>query len=172
MDVNNEITLIGLSFGGLVAQEMAKLIPCKQVIIISSVRSPEQFSWQLKLASKTRLYKIVPFWLMHLGNKLTADYYFSTTSKTESVLLHQIINDTDPHFLKWAIEKIMTWENEGITVPLTHIHGAKDRIFPIKPIRSLRTHRLKEIPNGGHFMIVNQVRQIQALIFELISDSK
>lgn len=172
IDTNAEVILIGLSFGGLIAQEIAKLIPCKQVIIISSVKSPHEFSWQLKLASKTKIYKIVPFWLLHLSNKLTADYYFGTTSKAESKLLRQIINDTDPHFLKWAIDKIMSWKNEGINVPLMHIHGTHDRIFPIKPIRSLKLGKLLEIPSGGHFMIVNQVKNLQALIFELISDSK
>lgn len=172
IDVNNDVILIGLSFGGLVAQEIAKFIDCSQVIIISSVKSPEEFSWQLKWASKTKIYKMIPDWLLRLGNKLTADYYFGTKNKAESRLLHQIIKDTDPRFLKWAINKIMNWKKEAITAPLVHIHGTNDRIFPIKPIRSSRSNRLIEIPNGGHFMIVNQAAQLQALIFELISESK
>lgn len=166
-DLNKEVILVGLSFGGIVAQEIAKLIPCKQVIIISSVKSHKEFSWQLKLASKTGIYKIVPHWFLHLSNKLTADYYFGTTNKTESILLHQIIKDTDSYFLKWAIDQIMSWKNDSISADLSHIHGTKDRIFPINTIK-----QAIEIPNGGHFMIVNQSTKIQALIFELISDSK
>lgn len=167
IDTSNEVILIGLSFGGLVAQEIAKLISCRLVIIISSVKSPAEFSWQLKLASKTKIYAMVPDWLLRLGNKLTADYYFGTNNKTESILLHQIIKDTDPFFLKWAIDKIMNWKNEVITTPLAHIHGTSDRIFPIKHIK-----KAIEIPNGGHFMVVNKAVTIQALIFELVSENK
>ncbi len=167
IDTNKEVVLIGLSFGGLVAQEVAKLISCRLVIIISSVKSPKEFSWQLKLTSKTKIYCMIPDWLLRLGNRLTADYYFGTTNKTESILLHQIIKDTDPLFLKWAIDKIMNWKNGGLTTPLIHIHGTGDRIFPIKYIK-----KAIEIPNGGHFMMVNLASNIQALIFELISESK
>lgn len=167
IDTNKEVILIGLSFGGIVAQEIAKLIPCKQVIIVSSVKSHKEFSWQLKLASKSMIYRAVPDWLMQLGNKLTADYYFGTTNQAESTLLHQVIKDTDPYFLRWAIAKILNWKNEGITTPLVHIHGTNDRIFPVKHIK-----KAIEIPNGGHFMIVNQAARLQVLIFKLISESK
>lgn len=163
IDQKHEIILIGISFGGIIAQEIAKIILCKKIIIISSVKSKSEFSWQLKLASGLQIHKIVPLWFLTLSNKLTANYYFSIESKEESILLHQIIKDTDPKFLVWAIDKIMNWKNESHPKNLYHIHGNADKIFPIKNIRNAI-----EIPTGGHFMIVNKASQLQPLIFDSI----
>ncbi|MES2650993.1 MAG: alpha/beta hydrolase [Bacteroidota bacterium] len=158
IDLRFEIILIGLSFGGIIAQELSKVIPTKKVIIISSVKSKSEFSWQLKFASKLQIHKIAPIWFLTLSNKLTANYYFS---KEESALLHQIIKDTGPKFLVWAIDRIMNWQNEEYPSNLIHIQGTSDKIFPIKNIRNAI-----EIPNGGHFMIVNKASQLQPLIFD------
>lgn len=160
---HQEIILIGVSFGGIIAQEISKIISCKKVIIISSVKLTSEYSWQLKLASKLQIHKIAPLWFLTLSNKLTADYYFSTQSKEESILLHQIIKDTDPKFLVWAIDQIMNWKNNSYPKNLIHIHGESDRIFPIKYIK----HVIK-LPKSGHFMIVNRVMEIEQLIFDYI----
>lgn len=166
IDISQEVILIGISFGGIIAQEISKIINCKKVIIISSVKSVDEFSWQLKLASKLQLHKLAPLWFLTLSNKLTADYYFGIESKAESILLHQIIKDTDPKFLVWAIDQIMNWKNEVYPENLVHIHGSSDRIFPIKYIKNVIT-----LPKSGHFMIVNRFAKIEQLIFENINGS-
>lgn len=163
IDLGQEVILIGISFGGIVAQEISKIIACKKIIIISSVKTVAEFSWQLKLASKLQIHSIVPLWFFRLSNKLTADYYFSIENKDESKLLHQIINDTDPKFLVWAIHQIMNWKNKEFPKNLVHIHGTTDRIFPIKYIKEAIT-----LPKSGHFMIVNRIKEMERLIFENI----
>ena len=57
----------------------------------------------------------------------------------------------------------MNWKNESYPKNLYHIHGNADKIFPIKNIRNAT-----EIPNGGHFMIVNKASQVEQLIFDNI----
>ena len=163
IDTTQEVFLIGLSFGGIVAQEISKIITCKKIIIISSIKSIQEFSWQLKLVRQIQIHRIVPHWLLTLSNRFTADFYFSTENQIESKLLHQIIKDTDPKFLSWAIHQIMNWRNETYPENLIHIHGTNDRIFPIENISNVI-----KIPKSGHFMIVNRFQQIQDLIFEMI----
>jgi pimeloyl-ACP methyl ester carboxylesterase len=163
IDITSDVVLVGVSFGGIIAQEISKIIPCKKIIIISSIKSKNEFSWQLKLARKLQLHSIVPLWLLTLSNKITADYYFGIETKEESKLLHEIIKDTDPKFLVWAIHQIMNWQSEKYPNNLIHIHGTSDRIFPIKNIQTSL-----EIPNGGHFMIVNKASQLEPLIFDII----
>jgi hypothetical protein len=58
----------------------------------------------------------------------------------------------------------MNWKNDTYPSNLFHIHGNIDRIFPIKNIQNSI-----EIPNGGHFMIVNKASQIEQLIFTIIN---
>lgn len=163
IDPQQEIILIGISFGGIIAQELAKLVPCKKVIIISSVKSRAEFNWQLKLASNLQLHRIVPRWLLQLANQITANYYFDVRDKAEAKLLQQVIKDTDPTFLTWAIDRIMNWHEYDYLQNIIHIHGSIDKIFPIKYINNVI-----EIPNGGHFMIVNKADQLERLIFDKI----
>lgn len=101
---------------------------------------------------------------LRFSNKLTANYYFGIESKSEAVLLKEIINDTDQDFLFWAINQIVNWENKSCFRNLLHIHGTSDRIFPIGSIANAH-----QIPNGGHFMIVNRANEVSALIFEQLN---
>lgn len=159
INFSEEIILIGVSFGGIVAQEIAKIVNVEKVIILSSVKSVKEFDWQLTLVRRLKLYKITPPSFLKWSNLLTGDYYFGTKTKAESDLLKMIIQDTDKLFMKWAIEEIMKWDNDSICQNLTHIHGDKDRVFPIKRIKN--AIRIKE---GGHFMIVNQAKKISEII--------
>lgn len=52
--------LLGVSFGGILVQEMAKHISCRKVIIVSSVKSNTEFTLSMKLAKKTGAHKLLP----------------------------------------------------------------------------------------------------------------
>ena len=159
IDQSKPVYLIGVSFGGIVAQEISKLIKVQKVIIISSVKSPSEYSWSIKLARRLKLNRIVPSKILKHLNHLSSDYYFSIKTKSESDLLRKIIEDTDTLFMVWAIEQILTWENESQHSSLLHLHGDNDRIFPLKYIKDATL-----IKGGGHFMIYNRASEITALI--------
>lgn len=163
IDLTQEIILVGISFGGIIAQEIAKIKACKKVILISSIKSPNEFSWQLSLVSFSQVYRLFPAKILKWSNALTADYYFSTTSKTESKLLHQIIKETDNRFMLLAIDRLMTWKNPNPQTDIIHIHGTADRIFPLSPIKSCI-----KIQGGGHFMVVNKSVELSKIIMENI----
>ena len=59
IDFPNPI-LIGLSFGGMMAIEIAKLIPVEKVILISSIRDRYELPFFMKVAAALRLTKIIP----------------------------------------------------------------------------------------------------------------
>ena len=48
--------LIGVSFGGILVQEIAKLIKVRKTIIISSVKSNKEFPRRIKIAKSTMAY--------------------------------------------------------------------------------------------------------------------
>ena len=52
--------LIGVSFGGILVQEMAKFVNARKVIIISSVKSNLEFPRRMKIAKNTKAYKLFP----------------------------------------------------------------------------------------------------------------
>ncbi len=162
IDKNSEVILIGVSFGGIIAQEIAKIISVKKIIILSSIKSEKELDWKLKVVSKLKLHKLFPASILLFLNKLTANYYFGIKSKEERHLLKKIIDDTNPLFMVWAIDCIMKWKNDTGIIPL-HIHGTQDKIFPI-----LNIDMCIPIEKGGHFMVFNRSKEVSLLINDFI----
>ncbi len=52
--------LLGISFGGMIALEIAKQRPVKQIILISSVKSRNELPGRLKLIGQLRLNRLFP----------------------------------------------------------------------------------------------------------------
>ena len=159
IDLEQEVNLIGVSFGGIICQEFAKLINCKKIVIISSIKSRDEMSPQMKSVGKLGLHKILPNWFIKWSNLKTADMVFGTKTKEESTLLKNIINDTDFEFGRWAMDAIIKWENPHKIKNLVHLHGTNDLIFPVQYISNALI-----ISGGTHFMIVNKALEINKII--------
>jgi pimeloyl-ACP methyl ester carboxylesterase len=159
LDAPGGIVLIGVSFGGIVAQEISKLVKVDKVIILSSVKSAKELGWRLNLVRALSLHKLAPSRFLKWSNLLACDYYFNIRTKAESKLLRLIVKDIDCSFMKWAIEAMMKWKGGAPNLAVVHIHGDKDRIFPIGHIKNAIT-----IAGGSHFMIVNRAKEISELI--------
>ena len=52
--------LIGVSFGGIIVQELANYVHTKKVIIISSVKHHDELPKRFKLVKLTKIYKVFP----------------------------------------------------------------------------------------------------------------
>lgn len=126
--------LVGLSFGGMVAMEIAKQIPVKKVILISSAKERKELPWFYRFSAKLKLQKILPYTLIKRTNGFTY-WLFGATSAHEKALLKEIFRKTPTTFLKWAINAILTWKNTEIYTHILHIHGDKDRILPYKNVK-------------------------------------
>lgn len=85
-------------------------------------------------------------------------YLFGTRN---SKLLKKIIDDTDSDFLRWAIDKIVNWENTEDIDNLYSIHGTNDRLIPMTNKPSFT------IEDGGHFMIVDNASHISKLVNDI-----
>jgi len=154
---NNPI-LIGLSFGGILAIEISKIINTEKVILIASAKTKNELPKVYRCAGKFKLNKLVPILILKQSNFIT-NWFFGIKAKSENIMLKNILKNTDPVFLKWAINEIVNWKNELIPEKYIHIHGDKDKIIPIKNIKADFI-----IKNGGHFMTVNKSKEIEKII--------
>lgn len=150
--------LIGLSFGGIIATEVAKLISVEKIILIASAKTKHEIPIYFRFAGKLRLHKLIPTKLLKIPNLLSF-WFFGAENIEEKKILSEILKDTDENFLKWAIDAIVHWKNEIQHKNLTHIHGISDKILPNKFINSKI-----EIKNGGHFMTLNKTKELDELI--------
>lgn len=155
--------LIGLSFGGLIAVEIAKQINTHQVILISSTKNQQEIPFYFQLLRWVPIHRWLPAKIVLWFGQLLAVWFFSLESLAERQLLTAILLDTDAKFLKWAIDQLITWKNESNLENIYHIHGERDRIFPYRYVRE--DFNIKQ---GGHLMIMNQAEYISNLIQKIV----
>ena len=151
--------LVGVSFGGLLAQEIGRLRPLARVVLISSLGSPHELPPLLWLAGTTGLHRLVPFGLLKWLPRL-AQWFFGARGGTEYRLLRQILADTDPQFARWATAQLLGWRGPGL--PAVRLHGTHDRLLPAG---SAAIDYL--VPGAGHFLIVSHAAQVSSWLNEL-----
>ncbi|SHE91379.1 alpha/beta hydrolase [Dysgonomonas macrotermitis] len=146
--------LIGLSFGGIMAIEVAKQIEAGKVIIISSAKNKNEIPFYYRFIGKLNLHKLIPSRIFLKSNRII-NYIFGITSTSDQQLFKQILLDTNPLFLKWAIDKIIKWKNTYLLSNLYHIHGENDKILPYYFINA--NYAVKD---GGHLMIISKHKEV------------
>lgn len=163
MQINNEQPiLVGLSFGGMMALEIAKIIKVHKIILLASAKGKSELPFLYKIIGALKLNSIVPNAFLKQHNRLV-DYFFGISSKEDKLMLKQILKDADVKFLKWAINQILNWKNHSIPAPVIHIHGDKDRIIPIRNIKPTCV-----IENAGHFMTMTHAKEIEVLLRKVL----
>jgi pimeloyl-ACP methyl ester carboxylesterase len=154
--------LMGVSFGGMMAIEIAKIKAVHKIILISSIKSYAELPGWMKVTGKLKLNLLMPprspQWMSPI-----ADNYLGVTSGEEKILAKNFREIISPDYLHWAVDKVINWQNTDRPAPIFHIHGTHDKTFPIKNIRPTYA-----IQNGGHFMVMNKADEISAIIKELL----
>lgn len=142
--------LIGVSFGGVLVQEIARMIPVKKMVIISSVKSKHELPRRMSLSRKLALYNIAPvkvFKKMDVLKKMAPNRWL----KKKLALYEKYLSVNDPVYLSWALEQMLCWDQEEPPEGIVHIHGDADTVFPHKYIKDCIT-----IPGGTHIMIITK----------------
>lgn len=154
--------LVGVSFGGVMVQEMSKIIHSKKTIIISSVKSKKELPKRLQVAKATKAYKLFPAKAV-TNIEDFSKFAFGDFAKKRVELYRKYLSMRDEKYLSWAIHNVLHWQQEEPIAEVEHIHGNKDGVFPIKYINNCTT-----IEGGTHTMILNKAKQISRLIIEVI----
>jgi pimeloyl-ACP methyl ester carboxylesterase len=157
--------LVGVSFGGILVQEMAKIIKVRKLIIVSSVKSNKEFPRRMKFAKKTLAYKLMPTSL--LANVAALEKLsFGETFKKRIRLYEKYLNMRDKKYLDWAIENVILWSRTEPDENVIHIHGDKDEVFPVQYIENY-------IPVAGatHILIINKYKWLNENLPKLILEN-
>jgi len=156
-------TLIGLSFGGLIAIEIAKQIETEQVILLASVKTKKEIPLFYRLGGRVRLHKLLPTHLLK-GENLFSNMVFGKSQDSDRQLMRSIFSGTNPKFLKWAIHQVVCWKNTTEPENTQHIHGTKDRILPFR-----RVNCQFEIIGAGHLLTLKNADEISRILRTIIA---
>ncbi|MBT28069.1 MAG: hypothetical protein CMO01_00300 [Thalassobius sp.] len=159
---HKSIGIIGVSFGGLVATEITKIINPKFTILISSAETKDELRSIYRLIGKTNFVKLIPSSFFQLPAFLQPILFGTSNSK----LLNQIIADTDLKFTKWAISQLVSWKNKERLKNCLKISGTKDLLLPHSSYGNVEL-----IKDGAHFMIVDRATEISEIINQYILNS-
>jgi pimeloyl-ACP methyl ester carboxylesterase len=152
-------TLLGVSFGGMIAIEIAKKISAEKVVIISSAKTHHQIPGS-PLGRKLRLQALLPTRLMLTPNPILY-WLFGVHTKAERTLLRAILADTDEKFFSWAVDQLLKWKNESVPSNTISIHGSKDRLLPVKNADYI-------VDGGGHLMVLNKADEINSILSKIL----
>lgn len=152
-EINADVpVLLGVSFGGLLVQEMARHITTKKVIVVSSVKSEKELPKRMLFAKYTKVHKLLPTGLVN-NVELLAKYAFGETVTKRLELYEMYLSIRDKYYIDWSIDNIVNWKQKEVLSNLIHIQGEKDAVFPITNISDCI-----RVKNGTHTMIIHRAK--------------
>lgn len=154
--------LLGVSFGGMLAQEAAHLVKARQTIIISSIQSASEFPAYYHWANGLKMTYWMPAQVFTIPGPI-AYFLFGAETAEDKKLLRYFMCTAHAAFIKWALWAIINWKKAGVAKNLVHIHGTKDRIIPFPA----NVHY--SITGGGHLMVYNRAAYINALLNKILN---
>ena len=154
--------LIGVSFGGLIVQEMSKFLSLNKLFIVSSIKNEHELPKRMKVAKRTKAYKLIPTRLLSNVEAL-AKYTFGETVTKRLELYKKYLSVSDKRYLDWAIEQMVCWKKDESLSNIIHIHGEKDGVFPINNIKGCIV-----VKGGTHIMIINKYKWFNENLPKLI----
>lgn len=158
----DDIVLLGVSFGGILVQEMSKHIKVRKLFVVSSVICKDQLPKRFKIAKKTKAYKLLPTQL--LGNiDLLAKYAFGEFIKKRIHLYKKYLSVYSKAYLDWAIKQVVCWDQLEPLEGVIQIHGDKDGVFT----NSCKGNCII-VKGGTHIMIINKYKWFNKNLPKLI----
>jgi len=151
--------LIGMSFGGIIAIELSKLVKPAKTILISSIRNKTEQPLKFSILRRLPFHRFIPgsvvakvnfWWSWALGD----------LTRKDKKMITEMIEDINIPFNEWAAHQAITWQNEHEPENLVQIHGTKDTIFPHIYV----SKNANIIKGGTHWMVVNRAKEISNII--------
>jgi pimeloyl-ACP methyl ester carboxylesterase len=160
-DKADKLILIGHSFGGILAQEIAAIRQVDQIFLISSIRSRSELPFHFKLMAPTFLYllftqklvqKTIQFWGESHGYAKGA----------EQELVTDMVGQYSDKYLQWALKALSNWTGANVptSMQICQIHGAKDKTFPVSLIKKADYI----LSDGDHFMVYKKAKAVKSFI--------
>lgn len=147
--------LLGVSMGGMVAQEMAAITHPVRTIIVSSWKGPQEMPRSLRMLRGTHPERILTPAVLKQMLPL-ARWQMGVERPEEVALFNDLVTVHAVDQLKAQINACITWNGPATPLKnLVHIHGDQDRLMPIGHV-----HDAHCIHGGSHFMVFSQAKEV------------
>lgn len=163
IDTSEDFGIIGMSFGGMMATEVSKIVKPKFLVLISSIMTYEELPMIYRMAGGLGLHKLVqPLFvksIQHVGN------LFINEGAEKKEIVEEMTWECDPDFLQWAIGKGAKWKN-SVEIDAIRIHGTSDIVLPMP-----RGKVDLKITGGTHLIVMTHGYEISQYLNSYIRDN-
>jgi pimeloyl-ACP methyl ester carboxylesterase len=156
--IADDAVIVGLSFGGMLAIEIAKQFAQTKIIILSSAKTKNEIPVFYRLGKYVPLYKWAPD-AVQTVIMLLLEKRFGITSPKGKEIYRNVVKKADITFNEWAVWALLHWDNMQIPPGVIHIHGTKDKILFYKKIKTPVT-----IKGGGHLMVIEMAEVVSGVL--------
>ena len=166
IDRTEPLILLGVSFGGVMALELSRLVQPSTTILISSIKSPAELPWYFRLPGHMRLHRLLPHNTSRFS-EFNVRYLNGVREESDIRLLRAMLYDADMQFVRWAIDRLVLWKGCTPAGRVVHIHGTSDRMLPIRFVSpDIR------VTGGSHLMIVSKAQELGDIITGVLKHSQ
>jgi len=166
VDLTKPIVLGGISFGGMIAQEMANYIPSKGIILIGSMRSSSELARYVHFFGR-HIAQRLPLW----AYDIVGEYFlpiimrlYSKVSEQHIQLCCTMYKEYPKEFFRDSFRLITEWQGADLIEPVFRIHGKHDHIISYKRSQSIDV----VVEDAKHLINLSHAEQVNEFIESFI----
>lgn len=161
---DSDCFVAGVSFGGIVAVELSRVIRPRGCFLISSIRSPRELPPWFRICRV--LSGLKPQYTLNAAGCAAA--VVPRRIRTHSTTRAAKLAGTAGRWHRWATSAVLRWKPAETApgYPVCHIHGDRDTTFPVR-----YTDPDVVIKNGGHVLPLTHAGDVAKAIRSVMADS-
>jgi pimeloyl-ACP methyl ester carboxylesterase len=141
----------GISLGGMMALEIARVVRVRRVALISSCRRLEHISRALISLAAAQPW---------LPARALRDAPLPQLARADRARLQAIAARMDPQLLRWSCQALRAWRGDaGVACPISQLHGANDLLIAARRVRPDVLVR-----GAGHFLCLTHPHRVAAFL--------
>lgn len=156
VDTTRPHVLVGVSMGGMVAQELATLTRPERVVLISSWTGPQEWPAHVRAGAQLGGHRLIgrfTMWATWPLKRMLGD-----RDRATDRLLWDMARAQTAAKVRRGTAAILRWKGSPWTGPLTRIHGDHDVVIPL---RFTVDHR---IAGGTHILVLTRAGEVSRIL--------
>lgn len=162
INTNEPFMILGLSFGGMIAVELGKILQPEKVILISSAKTRGGLSWPIRFFKFLPLHLIIPDKIFR-GLSFRARLLLGFSSEYMKTLAPMVKNMPENYF-RYAIHYIVNWNNMEIPKNTILVHGNSDKLIWYN--KKFADHTIQK---GSHAMVITKAADVNKILNEILN---
>lgn len=153
--------LVGVSMGGMVAQELAALTGPVKVVLISSWTGPGEWSMLARAGSALRLHRGITHFTMWAIWPVKR--VLGRRDRATDRLLWEMARKETARKIRIGTGAILRWKGSPWKGAIVRIHGDADHVVPLRfPVDHV-------VRDGAHIMVLTRAEEVGAFLRQAVT---